>query len=134
MNKLLKDLLKGKKMILIIAALAAGLLLLSLVSSDTEDKGEKAASASEYKAALEDELEELCSSLDGVGRCRVSVSLKQKEKSHYYGNDGDGEYEVLGVIILCRGAGSASVRAELTKLFTSLYGISSTRIAILKLN
>ena len=46
-----------------------------------------------------------------------------------YNEDGD----VFGVIILCEGAESVTVRERLSDLLSSLYGIGANRISILKI-
>ena len=64
-------------------------------------------------------LSELCSSVRGVGECEVMIS---------YGEGG----EVMAVAVICEGADSSSVRAALTDMIGSLYGIGANRISILK--
>ncbi len=66
------------------------------------------------------EVEGLCSSVEGVGECRVMLSF------------GDGG-EVLAVAVICEGGDSVGVRYRLTELLSSLYGISTHRICIEKL-
>lgn len=68
-----------------------------------------------------DELAELCSSVGGVGRCMVMTTE-------------DAEGEITAVAVLCDGAESAEVRAKLSKLISSLYGIGYHRISILKIS
>jgi hypothetical protein len=85
---------------------------------------------------MEEELEKLCSSLDGVGKCKVKVSFSSGAESSYK----NGKLvetkppKILGVAVACRGADSPRVRQALCELFTSLYDIPSNRVAILKLN
>ena len=84
-------------------AIGAGMLLLLLAGQpllQTESSD------------FEDELAELCSSVGGVGRCRVMTT---------YGTDGDG-------------AESDKVRSDLSRLISSLYGIGYHRISILKIS
>ena len=38
--------------------------------------------------------------------------------------------DISGVVILCEGGGSSVVRAEITKLVTSLFGIGSDRVYV----
>jgi hypothetical protein len=77
----------------------------------------------ESEAVVLGEEDRLCSAIEavsGVGRCRVMTTE---------GKDG----EISAVVVLCDGAESAAVRDRLTELISSLYGIRSSRIAILKL-
>ena len=68
-----------------------------------------------------DELTEICSSVGGVGRCRVMTTT-------------DSNGEIVAVAILCDGAESVEVRDRLCKLISSLYGIGYNRISILKIS
>ena len=69
----------------------------------------------------EESLAELCSSVAGVGRCRVMIVR-------------DSEEEVSAVAVLCEGAESVSVREEILELISSLYGIGTNRITVLKIS
>ena len=69
----------------------------------------------------EAQLSELCSSIDGVGRCRVALTF------------GEGE-EVYAVAVLCDGAENAKVRSKVCELISSLYGIGYNRISVLKIS
>ena len=81
----------------------------------------------EKSADLTDEerLAALCSSVEGVGECRVYLTYTPATHSS--------AARVESVAIACRGASSAEVRAELTALVSSLYGIGSNRICIVKM-
>ncbi len=70
----------------------------------------------------EERLAELCSSLEGVGKCRVMLSYS------------DGSHkEPVGVIIACKGGDRVDVCHRLVELVGALYGIGSNRIAVEKL-
>ncbi len=133
-----KDFFKNRKMLFCVALLLVGLLLIfAFPRAESGDDGVKGEiTLEEYKAQMEKELGELCASVRGVGRCTVTLSFKKGAENTYRGTKliESKPPEVLGVIVVCRGADSDSVRAELTELFTALFGIPSTRIAILKLN
>lgn len=70
---------------------------------------------------LEESLAEMCTSTEGVGRCRVMITYT------------DGGEEVYAVAVLCEGAESPEVRARVVKLVGSLFGIGSNRISVLKI-
>ena len=78
---------------------------------------------SEEKAG-EERIAEMCMLMDGVGECRVMMTYRQL----------DGEDTVYAVLVLCEGADSPSVRARITSLVSSLYGIGSHRVEIQRLN
>ena len=69
----------------------------------------------------EDPLIELCSSVDGVGRCYAQAS---------FGTEG----EVVAVAVVCEGADRTEVRSELYRLISSFYGIGYNRISVLKIS
>ena len=96
--------------------LLVGLLLLVLsLSGAFMEKSEA------EKPTDEEMLTELCGSVDGVGRCRVAVIYDSK------GN-------ASAVAVVCDGAENTAVRAQLTDMLTTLLGIGSNRISILKFN
>ena len=98
---------QDKKTIIFFAALL--MLALILIFFGGIDKAE----AQRDEA---DELAELCSSISGVGECKVMISYR------------DGE--VFAVAILCEGAESPKVRQKLTEFVCSMYGIGANRVTI----
>lgn len=115
--------LKGKKGAPVVAALLlVGFVL--LIAGDSSGSSSSEALTDEEK--LEKRLEELCSSVDGVGQCKVMVSCTTVGKS--YGSSGTLKAE--SVVILCRGGGSEKVKRELTELMISLLGIGANRVKI----
>ena len=72
-------------------------------------------------STLEEETAALCSSIVGVGECRVMIT--------YTGDD-----KVYAVAVLCDGADSVSVKNEITALASSLFGIGTNRVTVLKLS
>ena len=69
---------------------------------------------------------EMCAAVEGVGECRVVVTHKRDKN----GKETD---EVFSVAVICEGADNVFARARLTELITSLYGIGSNRVSIVKL-
>ena len=67
------------------------------------------------------ELSSLLSSLEGVGRCEVSIRY------------GEGE-EVLGVVVLCDGADRVETRERIVLLVSTLFHIGTNRIRVEKLS
>ena len=64
---------------------------------------------------------EMCSMTEGVGECRVMLTY-------------DSEGRVTAVAVLCEGADRAEVRRRITDMLTSLYGIGTNRISVLKIS
>ncbi len=114
-NKAIRDFLsRGGARLTVVAVLGVLLLFIALGISDGETNAPAVTDPTT-------ELAETCSSLEGVGRCRVMIS---------YGEGG----EVSAVAVLCDGAESVYVRERIIELISSLYGIGSHRITILKLH
>ena len=110
-NTFLSFIKKNRAVIIFILIFLLGVLLLSL-SRDNEK--EVAASAEESRIA------ELCSGINGVGKCTVLLNIK--------------EGEVISAAVLCEGADSAMVEADIKRLITSLYGIGYNKVTVLKLS
>ena len=102
----------GSSFAVIITVLLLGVFLI-IFSSFTQGSEEK---------SEEEELAQICSSIEGVGRCRTVITYEEKNK------------EVFAVAVLCEGADSIYVRERVTKLVTSLYGVGANRVAVLKIN
>lgn len=144
--------------------LAAGLLgaLLLLFSGGTAKKTEKTEPAwsdlcAETEKTLEQKAERLLSSVAGVGRVRVVVTLESLE-SYVYARDtareGDGGREtenyvvvsgaagaggltervvmpaVRGVAVSCEGGASPQVRREVSGLICAAFGVSANRVYV----
>ena len=69
---------------------------------------------------LEGEVAELCSTVAGVGECRVMLTVSEGG-------------EVQSVAVVCDGGDSARVRAALTDLLSDLFGIGASRITVHKM-
>ncbi len=84
--------------------------------------GRGESSQSDTALGEEETLERICSSVVGVGECRVIIGYTPATRT--------AERRVESVCVVCRGASSAKVRERLTELLSSLYGIGSNRICI----
>ena len=137
MGELLKSLKKRGLLTKALILLIVGILLIVISSfgkdSAKESEGE---SLSEYKERLEGEIASLCSDVDGVGKCKVFITFERGEQNIYKGSlvTESKPPKILGVTVICRGAGSDEVRHELTEMLTALFDIGSNRVAVLKLN
>lgn len=117
------ELFSGKKRFIAVALLViAAVVMIFLSSAGTSGKETSGDD-------VEERLEELCSSLSGVGQCRVMVTYKNNEKRY-----GASEREVVeSVAIVCKGADKPGVREELTRMLSSLFGIGTNRIHVSKM-
>ena len=129
---------KNKKSVIIILLLCLGIFLL-LVSAgpvSEEKQTEKIEDLNEYKERIEDELAGICSSVKGVGKCRVTVTFERGEERIYKGSSliQSKPPKVMGVTVVCKGADSDAVKSEIVGMMSALFDIGTNRIAVLKLN
>ncbi len=112
--------MKGKKMLFFAAAAVLTLALIIIPRLNTND------SADSFENETEKRIAELCSSVEGVGKCRVMVTFEKTDGKNE-------EARVYSVAVLCEGADNITVRARLVGLISSLYGIGSNRVSVVKL-
>ena len=127
---------KNKRIAILALTLVLGIVLCLCFSGKEKAEVGGEVSLEEYKEKMESELSELCSSIEGVGKCKVTLTFSSGAENNYKGSQllSSKPPTVLGVAVACRGADKISVKSSLTELFTSLFDIPSNRIAILKLN
>ena len=158
--------LKGsdRKIKIAVAVGLVGILLLGLSEVVPHEKktADNEISYTEYTAELEKKTQDIISSIDGVGECRVMLTLKNSNESVYAKNntensdngnysreseyvlyDGENgeepvlvkEYfpQVMGVVVVCTGGDSFAVRESVIACVSSLYGLPSTKISVSKL-
>ncbi len=109
-NTFMSFIKKNKTALIFILILLIGVLLLCLPRGEESEKTQN----EEERVAL------LCSGIEGVGECSVLLNIK--------------EGEVASAAILCEGADSSEVEANIKKLISSLYGIGYNKITVLKLS
>lgn len=159
--------LKSKtNIVVIIGFLGVLLILLSEIpfgsnSSDSTKNKEQNSNAS-YIQSLETKTTEIISSINGVGKCKVMITVSQSNENVYAKNTDEnnqhgyysqndeyvlykgenGETPVLikenypkitGVAIVCDGADKIEVKKQIMDAITSLFGISSSHISISKI-
>lgn len=117
------------------AALAAVLVLLLLLGTDSE-KTVEASGADSYGEMLEERVERLISDVDGVGRCKVMITFECGERKIYEGSREVGIIppRVLAVTVLCDGAGRVSVVRSLTETLSEMFDIGTHKVRVLKIN
>ena len=93
-----------------------GLVLILIGSFDAEEK--------KTTLSEEEKIAEICSMMEGVGKCKAMITYSGSER----------EKEVFAVLLLCEGAESTNVRAELTEAICAIYGIGANRVEIFSLN
>jgi stage III sporulation protein AG len=84
---------------------------------EQEDNGE------EYDRSLEEELEEILSSMEGVGKVKVMITFKN-----------DSQSEVEGVLVVAEGGGNAVVCSDILSAVQSLFSLEAHKITIVKMS
>ncbi len=128
---------KDKKLVAVLFILAIGVLLLIASASDgNNEKGSRDVTLDEYGKRLEASLENFCSSVEGVGKCRVMVTFEEGAIYEYKSGNliSSTPPRVKGITVLCRGGDSMAVKAELSEMLAGLFEIGKNRICVLKLS
>ena len=161
-----KEKLKNdKKLKLLLLAFIAGLALLVFTGGGEKKNASSTVDLYEVRSAVEAALEKrvtaLLSSVDGVGRVKVLVTVERLEAFSYAQDVSSGgasdrtenDYvivevngektgltlsvaspEVRGVAVSCEGGGSARVRQEVSNLVCAALGVNASRVYVSKLN
>ena len=125
-----------RAIVIVLLTVAVGVLLLCIPNGSTESAADsEQESLSEYKLRLEEELSDVCSSVSGVGKCRIMVTFERGAENVYKGSQliESTPPRVSGVTVVCEGGESQAVRSTLTEMISALFGIGKNRIAVLEL-
>ncbi|MGN1420085.1 MAG: hypothetical protein ACI4XC_01045 [Eubacterium sp.] len=158
----------SKKIKIIIAVGLIGVILIAMSDIFADSgKDSKAVTSdnisySDYTNELEDKLCNIISSIDGVGECKVMITLENSKENVYatdnenktdsdsasskdeyviYDSD-NGETPVLikeyypkiqGVSVVCSGGDSIVVKEQIINTVTSLFNISTNRVSVSKI-
>lgn len=137
-DRLKEYIVSNKKTVLLIVLFLFGILMLTFSSSffSQEEESKDTLELTEYKKNLEEELSEICSSVRGVGKCRVMVTFERGEEKVYKGSSliESRPPKVMGVTVVCRGADSDAVRSEIVDMMVALFDIGANRVSVLKFN
>ena len=129
--------LGGKRALVVLLLMVALGIILLCIPTDSGGGGSvnTADDLSEYKSRLEDELADVCSSVAGVGRCRVMVTFERGAESVYKGSQlvESTPPKISGVTVVCDGGAVAQVKGTLTEMLSALFGIGKNRIAVMEL-
>lgn len=169
MKEKLSDLLKSKqiktKFLVVAGVIGIALILLSEISFGGSDKKTEVTSNdyASYVSELNTELTDIISSIEGVGTCKIMITLKNTTESVYAQNSEnsvngssssenneyviyDGENgdepillkenfpEIEGVAVVCSGGDNVAVRERVIKCVSALFNISSNRISVTKIS
>lgn len=143
----------------VIAFLGVLSLLLILASSVSFEKDEKSPEP-DYQKETEERLQEMIESIEGVGKAKVMVTLRNNGESVYKemtsttssgksegsvvivnGKEGNEALiketlypEIMGVVVICEGGDNAFLRSEIIGIVSAAYSVSTNRIYVCKLS
>ena len=112
-----KGMMRGKRLVLFVGVLLLAVLLIFYDGKETERD----------ETTDEERLVTLISSVEGAGECRVTVVYRESQTQ----ND---TREVFAVAVVCEGGDNVNVRARITELVTTLYGVGANRVSVMKLS
>ena len=132
----IKSYKNNKKLSAVILLAAIGIMLVAISGATKAESDVSTSSLAQYKAQLESELQNMCQSVKGVGKCRVMITFERGEENTYKGSSlvESKPPRVMGVSVICKGADSIEVTHALVDMITALFDIGSNRISVLKLN
>ncbi|MCD7722372.1 MAG: hypothetical protein LUH82_00255 [Clostridiales bacterium] len=155
------------KLVLAVGIIGIALILLSEFSPVSESASAESESVQvdyiSYVNGLDEQLSEIISSMDGVGECKVMITLKAtaesvyatdeensgtdssySEKSEYVIYDGENADspillkenfpEIEGVAVVCAGGDSVQVKEKIINCVTALFNLPSNRVSVSKMN
>ncbi len=84
-----------------------------------------------YVLSLEHSLEELLSTMEGVGENKVMITLKPSAKNTYYSSAST--LEIEGVVVCAKGAANGKVAKNISEVIQALFGLEAHKIKIAKM-
>ena len=125
---------KGSRLIVILGLVGMGLILLSQFWPGGEQTTAANAEIS-YAADLEVRLTELVAAVDGVGDCRVMITLESGTE-YVYTSPTTLVTEILpkirGVVVVCDGGDDIAVCERVTEVVTTALNIPQRRVCVTK--
>ena len=123
--------LKEKKNKYIIWILLGVLVLVMAIPTGNTTEKSNVDSNTNVQGDLEERLKNVLSSMEGVGEVEVMITTQEKENSLFETENVEGE--VLGVVVVAQGAGTASVDKKILEAVEALFGIEAHKISIVKM-
>ncbi len=142
--KELKEIFKSEKSIKMILVIGAALIIvitLSGLGGGSDKKSDDSMlfnyeKQAEYEAALENRLENILSQINGTGNIDIMVTLDTSEQNQFQksGNElvSTRTPEIRGVIVVCDGGDNIIVREKIISAVSGAFGISTTRVSVIK--
>ena len=144
-----------KKYRYVLLVLLAGLLLMLLPGGSKKQTSVEPTVQTEPQAELQESLEDILSQIQGAGRVKVLLTQREGERTVYQTDTDDNRRDTViltdenraqtglvqqvnppayqGAVVVCQGAGSASVRLAIVDAVASATGLSTDKIIVLKM-
>lgn len=154
-----------KKIVVMIGILGIALILLSEMIPNANSAKTKSNSidCTQYVLSLEKQTTEIISSISGVGKCKIMLTLAQtdenvfaqnmdesfsdssnsKRNEYVFYEDNNNDTPILlkqyypkvnGVVVVCQGGDDVVVQQKVVSAISSLFDIPSNKISVSKLN
>ena len=123
------------RIIYIIGLLGIAFIFISSFFGTDGDDSFHSGDISEYRSAEETRIEKMVESIEGVGDARVMITMENSAEQVYLDKSVVKEIEptVRGVMIVCKGADSPSIKETVLESVTKALNISSDKVCIAKL-
>lgn len=138
----IKELLKTDKAVKAVLIAGAALIIMLALGGlfggktvkNTDKAVNNAAELEKYEHGLEERLAAILSDIDGVGKAKVMVTLDTSGRTEY-GKNCDMLISVTapavrGVIVVCDGGDSITVREKVTGAVSGVFGINTLHISV----
>ena len=127
-----------KKIAILFLAVIAGVML--MITGNSKETGKDIYDERVYVEELENKLENVLKSIEGVGECSVAVTLKNGGEAIYssavYSSSPilikTNQPEIRGVAVVIEGADDVDIQNHVISAVKSLTDVSSSRISVSK--
>lgn len=120
---------KGNKYLIYL--LLGALVLVLLIPTGTSEKSDTEDENSGADGTIEQQLEHVLSSMEGVGKVEVMISTEDKASALFGTEYTTGK--VCGVVVVAEGAGNATVDTRICEAVKALFSIDVHKISIVKM-
>lgn len=126
----MKNILENRNNMLLIALVGILLLVVALPTGKNENTIVNTRSENENKEQVEERLERVLKSTEGVGEVRVMIT-ETEEKGTF--EESSNQCNVQGVVVVAQGAEDAGVKKKIQDIVLALFPIEAHKIEIVKM-
>lgn len=150
MTERIINLIKNKKALFLLlfgAILGVSLILTDTAKNDNKNTIDSTSDIDKYTQQLEEKLEEIISTINGVSDVNVLITLEsgselvyasddsEENEKHVIVNNGlvlvkENLPKIKGVAVVCKGGNNAELKTKITELTCSVLGIYSTHVYV----